>query len=487
MHREILFSEDAGESWAVLLEDGKPAEAAVERRGRGPAVGDVFLGIVRRVVPGMQAAFVDIGEERAVFLHAGDIPTGAAPPPALEQASTPVIGSLVHEGQRVILQLLKPAGGGKGARGSLKVSLPGRFVVYTPFEEHLAVSRRIDEPVERERLMEMARSFARPGEGFILRTAASGRPASDLEADADRLRGLWNGIVSASSRARASTRLHREQDLLERVIRDLREEGLEAITIEGSDAFIRCRDALARHAPSALSLLRRHQGREALLDHRGVRTEIEASLLPRMELPSGGNIVISQTEALVAVDVNSARFANGETLEQTALETNLEAAHEIVRQLRLRDLGGIIVIDFIDMEEDSSRQTLMEALAGELERDRSYSRVLGISDFGLVEMTRKRSRPSLDRTLLAPCPTCRGSGRIKSAATLDCEIRRELRRQSAARPDARFLVRVNPTVAGSLSGAGRLSGEDAAHSEAGWVRTESDPAIPLDRFELVPL
>ena len=486
MHREILFSSDCGESWTVMLEDGEAVEAAVERLGIEPSVGNIYLGLVRRVLPGMQAAFVEVGADRTVFVHAEDIPFPFADETGKAVSPRPGIEQILREGQRLAVQITKEALPHKGARASLHLSLPGRLLVFSPTLPQVGVSRRIEDPAERDRLREAVGAFTLPGEGFIVRTAGAGASLQDLAAEAERLRGIWREVARAIGRREAPALLHREEDLLGRLLRDLPGEGLDAIVVEGEEAFERCRQWLEKMSPALAARLQRYSNERPLLEQRGVRAEIERALRPKIRLPSGGTIVITQTEALVAVDVNTSRYVGSKTLEETALNMNLEAAREIVRQIRLRDLGGIIVIDFIDLEEEASRKKLTEAIGRELARDRSRSRVLEISPFGLVQLTRKRSRLGLDRMLLESCPACSGSARVKSTMTLFYEIRREIARQPEEILAGSLEVKVHPSVADRIRKCHLELSAGLRRAPRGGLRIEEDPSVPIGRFALVP-
>jgi len=483
VRREILYSEDAGEAWAAVVEDGEVVEAAVEREGPDPIAGDIFSGLVRRVLPGMQAAFVDIGAEKAVFVHAADVPSGIAPDAPLA-GGTRRISDLLREGQRILVQITKEALPDKGARATLHVSLPGRLLVHLPTVSQVALSRRIEDPAQRDCLTELMARVARAGEGWIVRTAGADAAEGDIAAEADSLRRLWAVIARAERELRGPARIHREEEVLGRLLRDLANESLAAVIADGEAAWAHARSRIEALAPAALSKLARHSGpRGTLMEYRQVHAVVDRALRPKIRLPSGGTIVISQTEALVAVDVNTARFVGASTQEETALATDLEAAREIARQIRLRNLGGIIVIDFIDLQEEESRRSVMAALTSELGRDRSRSRILDMSSFGLVQITRRRGSLSLDRVLMEDCPCCRGRGRVRSPQTLAHDIRSAL----GARPEAErrggWIVRLNPGVASRLKEeAIRLPG-DETH---GRVRIIPDQGLPPSRFSIEP-
>ena len=480
VRREILTGQGPGESWAAIVEDGRVAEVWFESAGPEPAAGDIFSGLVRRVMPGMQAAFVDIGTDRAAFVHAADVPAVLGPEaPRVEGRRR--IADLLTEGQRVLVQITKEPVRAKGARATLHVSLPGRLLVAVPTWKQTALSRRIEDEATRERLLGWMQRIARFEEGWIVRTAAAEATEEELAAEAATLRKEWATVARAGQNRKPPVLLRRDEDVFGRLLRDLAGDGLDAVVADGPAAFERARERIAALAPAVLPKLRCFEGHEGtLMERRGVRAALEGALQPRIRLASGATIVISQTEALVAVDVNTARFTGAATQEETALETDLEAAREIARQIRLRNLGGIIVIDFIDLERETSRARVVEALAAGLAGDRVPSRILGMSSFGLVQLTRRRGRLALDRALLDDCPCCRGTGRLKSARLIAHDVRAAI----ASRPEAGeagWIVRLHPSLAARFAGE---RAADLAGPEAGPVRVEPDPEMGPHRFAI---
>jgi ribonuclease G len=485
VEREILVSADARETRVALLENGVLVEAVVERLRDRSRVGNVYQGVVNRVLPGMQSAFVDIGLERDAFLHVtdcvfpsadGDHPGHDAPPPPIE--------TLVRERDPVLVQVVKEAIAGKGARVTSAVTLPGRYLVLVPSMRHVGVSRKIADEIERERLRQLASGLRREEDGCIVRTAAEGKSDVEIAEDMAYLTALWSSIRERAAGGRPPLLLHEEIERPLQLLRDLFGGSVSRVLVEGEAAHRRVLDFVAGIAPRATARVSRYMEPMPLMEARGVRREIERALRNKVWLKSGGSIVINQTEALVAVDVNTGKYTGRRDLEETILRINLEAVREVVRQLRLRDLGGIIVIDFIDMERSDSREALYRALEAELQKDRARTHLHALSDFGLIQITRKRARRSLERTLCQPCPACKGSGRIKTAPTVASEILMDVRRTLALAPAAEVRVRAHPDVVGQIE----IEGDDfisALGNGHGFRLTlRADPDLPLEAFEL---
>jgi ribonuclease G len=462
VRKEVLVNATPPETRAAFTEDGRTVEVFHERRGRQGFVGNVYKGRVRRVLPGMQAAFIAIGLDRDAFLYVED----AAPRPVdadAEESGDDVlvqardtredrtrIDDILKEGQEVVVQITKDPLSGKGPRVTTNIALPGRTLVHLPGAREAGISRRITDAVERDRLRGMLESFSAQG-GFIARTAAQEASAAQLEVDRDYLTSLAGRIARKGENAAAPALLHREIDLALRVARDLVPNDVDVIRVDDEAEAARLEEFLRGLAPALATRVEWFTGAEPLFEFFGVETEIEAALKNRVPLASGGSIVIHQTEALVAIDVNTGRFVGKEDLEETVFAANLEAAPEIGRQIRLRDLGGLLVVDFIDMEDPEHRREVVAKFEAELVKDRSRTRVLQISDFGLVEITRQRSRGNLERLLTRACPECGGSGRVKTDLTAALDLRRALfRPPSLFTQDQTVRVRVAPTLGAFL-------------------------------------
>jgi ribonuclease G len=495
MTKDLIVCSTPRETRVALLEDGAVSEVFIERESRRGNVGNIHKGRVTRVLPGMQSAFVDIGLERDAFLHVDDVlaeldenlltPEEQAAGRAREERGP--IEDRVKEGQELVVQVVKEPLGQKGARITSHVSLPGRYLVFMPTVEHVGVSRKIVDEEERRRLKAILVQVRaeRGGGGFIARTAGQGRAAADFERDARYLTRTWDEVRARSGREAAPALLHRELGLVQRLLRDLLSDDIAAIRLDSEREFQRTAELVRELQPELASRVRLAISKGSILDEHGVSGELERALRSKVWLASGGYIVVNQTEALVAIDVNTGRFTGKKDLEETILKTNLEAVQEIVHQIRLRDLGGIIVVDFIDMEERKSRQKVMAALEVELRRDRSPSKVLSVNEFGLVILTRKRVKQSLERTLCQECPYCAGSGMIKNAATVCSEIYDEVRKIA---PDVRgrgLRLRVNPEIARALAGdeAGVLS--DLAELVGPGITVQPDPLLHQEQFDVV--
>ncbi|HET8945801.1 MAG TPA: Rne/Rng family ribonuclease [Candidatus Polarisedimenticolia bacterium] len=490
MKSALVIDSLPGERRVALVEDDLLVELQVERSGSRPIAGNIYLARVRNVLPGMQAAFVDLGLERDAFLHVDDAPGPARLRPEWDEDPSeeirprvppPRIEERVREGEDLLLQVLKDPLGRKGARVTAHLSIPGRLLVLLPGVDHVGVSRRLpeeDRPSLRERLADLARRLAPPG-GLILRTAGADASAEALAEEARALAAAWEAIRGRRAAARAPALRFEEAGVVERALREHVRQGIEEIAVDSDEVLSEVRDALARLGDGAPApRVVRHEGSEPLFDARRLTTQIERALKARVWLPSGGHIAIHPTEALVAIDVNTGKYVGRGDLEETLLRTNLEAVREVARQVRLRDLGGLIVVDFIDMQRPESREAVVRALEEGLGRDRARIRMLPMSEFGLVEMTRQRSRPSLDRQLLRACPACDGAGRVRSLLTLQNEIIRQARRLRAP-VRGTVVARLLPEAAEGLRGrAAEIARAVGVPPER--LRIETDPALGPD-------
>jgi ribonuclease G len=442
LRRELLVNATLPETRVAVTEDGRTVEVFHERRERQGLVGNVYLARVHRVLPGMHAAFVSIGLDRDAFLYIQDVLPRAVeeadsdekgekeegaeiPAPADSSLGPPRIEDLLREGQDILVQVIKDPLSGKGARVTANIALPGRMLVCLPGARGIGVSRRIADETERERLRGLLEDFG-PGSGWIARTAAAGGEASAFLADRNYLQELADRIRKKAEHGGGPLLLHRELDLALRSVRDLVTPDFAAIRVDDPQTHARISEFLAAVARPLVPLAELYEEPEPLFERFGVEEEIENALKNRVQLASGGSVVVHQTEALVAIDVNTGRFVGSDALEETVFATNLEAVGEIARQIRLRDLGGILVVDFIDMEDAEHRRQVFESFENELARDRARTRLLQISEFGLVEITRQRSRVNLEKTLTRSCPCCGGSGRVKTDLSVALDLRREL-------------------------------------------------------------
>ncbi len=515
MTKEMIISSNGHETMVAILEDDLVAEVFVERERQRGVVGNVYKGRVSKVLPGMQSSFIDLGLERDGFLYVADVletpdefehlesdelleseparelngdpkadagpgepadgtpaepvapittgaDTAAPPRPRTDSRSRdrekaqPRIEDLLHEGQEILVQVVKEPLGTKGARLTSHITMAGRFLVFMPTVDHIGISRKIESREERSRLRDIVRQF-RDARGFtggvIIRTAAAGRPKEDIVGDLEGFYQIWTELRQRTESSRAPAVVYREQGLVIKLLRDLLTDEYQAIRIDSPLENQRVLELVGRIMPNLASRVKLYSKPFPIFEEYGVQAEIDKALKSKVWLKSGGSIVINQTEALVAIDVNTGRYVGKKTsgrLEDTIVKTNLEAVKEIVRQIRLRDLGGIIVLDFIDMEEKKNRQRIFQAAEQELKKDRSPSKAVQVSDFGLVIITRKRVKQSLERVMTEPCPYCSGTGVIKSSATICYEILSEVKKISPELNGHRLLLRVHPDIARAL-------------------------------------
>ena len=466
MKQEIFINSTPQESRIAIIEDGFLAEFLIERKEEMGIAGNIYKGKVSRVLPGMQAAFVDIGMEKAAFLHASDfssVPEDVqlitspgedveveAVPKRVPHHRLPLEKQLSRD-EAILVQVAKDPLGTKGARVTSHISLPGRYMVFMPGTKHIGISRRIESEEERTRLKEIAESVLTKHGGFILRTASEGRSKREIQRDLRFLTILWRRLQKKAEKAAAPSLIHQDLDLIARTIRDFFTADTEQVVIDSAKDHRRIMDFVRQFMPRLKPKIVLYSGAEPLFDRHGIEEKIAKVLDRRIWLRSGGYIIIERTEALTAIDVNTGRFVGKRNQEETIVRTNLEAAQEVVRQLRLRNVGGIIIIDFIDMEKESNRKKVYDALRDVLKKDKARTNILKISELGLVEMTRQRTRESLENQLLSPCPHCDGRGRIKSAVTVAYDLLRAIKKQQANLENGKnILVRLHPDVANFL-------------------------------------
>jgi ribonuclease G len=498
MTLKMLIESDPHQTRIAVLEDDRLTEIFVERHRHRGLVGNVYKGRVTRVLPGMQAAFVDVGLERDAFLYVSDVASDVEAMEELEieeprnhddqppghHGPTPSIDELLKPGQEIIVQVVKDPLPNKGARISTHVTLPGRYLVLLPTVRHFGVSRRIEDEAERERLLTVLGELSTNG-GLIVRTVGEGKGPEEFESDLAYLVRLWDKVRQRAAKVSAPTLLHQDLDLALRIVRDLLRQDFAVLWVDGEETYERIVEFLDQVQPPLISKVKLFRQGSTLFEQFGIEEQIEAALKSKVWLKSGGYIVINPTEALVAIDVNTGRFVGQSNLEDTVLHTNLEAVQEIVRQIRLRDLGGIIVIDLIDMVEQEHREQVFASLESELRKDRAKTKVLNISEFGLVEITRKRSRANLERLLTQPCPYCGGRGRIKSLTTICLNLRKELLRLRGRTGQSELLLRVHPEVSRALQQEERAILEELQKSLKVNILLQSDPELHHERFDVV--
>jgi ribonuclease G len=443
---EILINVRPWETRVAYVENGLLSDLVIERKSNPTIVGSVYRGRVLRVLPGMQAAFIDIGLDRAGFLYVRDIlpywDDEQDEPFSFESDSSkldlptsdrPLIQDLIHEGQFVLVQVAKDPLGTKGARLTMNLSLPGRFVVYMPTVKHVGISRKIESTDERERLRRIVSSIVNDA-GLIVRTAGEGASEEELRADVEYLSRISQDILKAFEKKKGVGLLHQEPELELRVLRDLLSLDVAAVWVDDLEIQKKLIKFMSQLMPKYKQNVIFYDERRPLFDKYDLDIEISRSMERKIWLKSGGYIVIDEAEALVVIDVNTGRFVGKKDLEETILKTNLEAAREIAHQLRIRNIGGIIIIDFIDMERENHREKVLQVLAEEIKKDRSRTQVVSMSSLGLVEVTRKRTRPSLNKTLTESCGYCEGKGHVKRRGTVATEIFRELEREHFSYP-----------------------------------------------------
>jgi ribonuclease G len=460
----LVINADGPETRVALIEKGQLAELYIERRRERGIVGNIYKGRVKRVLPGMQAAFVDIGVDKAAFLYVADVRGAPEDFKSLfmdsdedakedhksRERRAARIEDLVKEGQEIMIQVAKGPIGTKGARSTAYVSLPGRNLVFMPTVNHVGISRRIGTEKERKRLRGIIESMRPEGAGFIVRTVAEGVSEKELQADMEFLIKLWNSILAKQKQVKAPAVLYSDLDLLLRTVRDLFTPQVDKLIVDNKSEYERLLKFVGAFMPHFGGKIELYDGREPIFDGYGIESEIDRALERKVSLRSGGSLIIDQGEALTAIDVNTGKFVGKKSLEETITKTNLEACKEVADQLRLRNIGGMIIVDFIDMDKEQNREKVMRAFEEALKNDKAKANVTKISELGLVEMTRKRTRESLGRMLTEPCPYCEGKGYIKSKTTVCYEILRTLRRDGNSYREDGIQVTCNPEIADLL-------------------------------------
>ncbi len=519
MPAEVIINSDFYETRVALVENGQVAELYVERTSDRGIAGNIYRGRVVRVLPGMQAAFVDIGLEKAAFLYVSDVhrpmeeldqlfmnASGESPeseetgseeesesrPEELEEGgpsrslSDVPIEDRLQEGQDILVQVAKEPIGHKGARITTHTTLPGRHLVFMPTMDHVGVSRRIENEKERKRLRELMCAI-RPNQcGFIVRTAAEGAEPEKLQAEMEFLVKLWQNIQRKAENAPVPSLVNQELDITLRAVRDLFTKEVDRLVIDSETEYRRILNFIETFMPSLTQAVELYEGEESIFDAYGIEMEVQRALSKKIWLKSGGYIVIEMTEALTAVDVNTGRYVGKRNLEETILKTNLEAVKEIAYQLRLRNIGGIIIIDFIDMEKESNRDKVFNALKDAMKKDKSKTNILRMSELGLIEMTRKRTKESIGRVLCEPCFYCDGEGHLKSKQTICYELLRELERERADYFGKNVLITVHPEVAARFCDEERGPLERVEERLHARITVKGEPSFHLEQYEIVP-
>ncbi len=494
MPNELIINVTSYETRVALLEDKVLTELYIERTKDRGIMGNIYKGKVVKVLPGMQAAFVDIGLEKAAFLYVSDVHGRIEDFEEMFFQGEEIVGDftsssqiedLLSEGQELLVQVSKEPLGTKGTRITSHITLPGRYLVYMPTVEHVGVSRKIKDEKERKRLREIVLSIKPPTGGFIVRTASEGAEVEEIRMDMEFLLQLWGNILKKKETSPAPSLIHSDLTMVLRVIRDILSPKVNRLVIDSKEEYENIISFINTYMPKQKYEITLYEGREPIFDAYGIEVEIDKILGRKVWLKSGGYIVIDMAEALVAIDVNTGRYVGKRNLADTILKTNLEAAKEIGYQLRLRNIGGIIIIDFIDMEREGDRERVYQALEEAIKKDRQKINIFKISELGLVEMTRKRTRENISRILGESCPYCEGSGLVKSKTTVCYEIFRQIERTSSELGGQTILVEAHPEVADLLYEEERAGVEELERKLRKKVVIKGKPGFHQEQFNII--
>jgi ribonuclease G len=490
LSEEILINVTPRETRLALIENGLLQEIYLERRSRSGYVGDIYLGKVVRVMPGMEAAFIDIGLDRAAFLHSADIAPIGADGLEVRDGESVDINTLLREGQLIVVQVAKDPIGTKGARLTTHLTLPSRHLVFLPRNLHIGISQRLENEQERNRLQALleqcltVESMQDRG-GFIIRTAAEGAAENELLEDIRFLRKLWAAVERRIGKSKDIRVLYRDLPLYLRAVRDLITPGIEKIRIDSQEAFDEIAGFIQDFIPDFRDRLELYAGERPIFDLYGIDDEIDKALGRQVKLKSGGDLIIDQTEAMTTIDVNTGAFVGTKSHAETVLKTNLEAATAIARQLRIRNLGGIIILDFIDMEDPEHQRQVLRTLTKALEKDHARTMVTGISELGLVEMTRKRTRESLGQILCSACPVCEGRARLKTPETICYEIFREIVRVARVYENDELMVLASQVVVDRLLDEESSTLADLEVLTGKTIRFQVEPMYTQEQYDVV--
>ncbi len=497
MKKEILINSTELETRVAILEDDRLVELQVERIDNDRMVGDIYKGIIKTVLPGMQAAFVEIGMPKAAYLHSSDIGKDygprfdsdeyddeEAPAEIIRKRRRQGIETVLKRNQEVLVQVIKEPISTKGPRIATEISIPGRYVVLVPDDDHIRVSKRISNWGEKKRLRKVISPLRPEGFGLIVRTEAEGKEESDFRSDIKRLLKLWSKLKKKADSSKAPSLIHKEADMVISMIRDIFTEDVHRIVVDSKTDYKKVISFARQVAPNLKNRVELYKGDSPLFDLYKVEQEIEKMLERKVWIKKGAYLVIDQTEAMVTIDVNTGRFVGSSDQETTIFHTNLEAAREAARQIRLRDIGGLIIVDFIDMYNRENRRRLYEEFKSCFKNDRAKGAINPVTEFGIVEMTRERVRPSHLHTLMEPCPYCSGLGRVLSKETMATKIERWFKRARAARKFSRFNLAINPVLAESMTdnGTNRITSMMKANSFQ--INVIRDTTIPLQEYRV---
>jgi len=492
MSEEILINVAPMETRVAVVDNGVLQEVYIERTEKRGLVGNIYKGKVVRVMPGMQAAFVDIGLERAAFIHAADIVTLDENGMEHRKQAVPDIRTLVHDGKNLIVQVIKEPIGTKGARLTTHLSVSSRFLVYMPYTNHIGISQKIESETERERLQNIVESCLPTSNrehagGFIVRTVAENALAEDIQTDALFLQKLWGDLKPELGSFSVPNVIYNDLPLFLRTMRDAVKPGMEKVRIDSREEYERLLRFAADYEPGTRNMIEHYDGERPIFDLYSVEEEIQKALERRVNLKSGGYLIIDQTEAMTTIDVNTGAFVGHTNQEETLFKTNLEAATALARQLRLRNLGGIIIVDFIDMQDPEHQRQVVRALEKAIEKDPAKIAVTGVSELGLVQMTRKRTRDSLSRTLCESCPVCQGRGILKSAESVCYEIMREILRSARTYDSNQLLVLASQEVIDRLLDEDSASVADIEDLTQKSIRFRVETVYNREQYDIVPL
>ncbi|MFV0477177.1 MAG: ribonuclease G [Parahaliea sp.] len=492
MSEEILVNVTPMETRVAVVENGATQDIHIERSLSRGIAGNIYLGKVVRVLPGMQAAFVDIGTERASFIHVADIVPLDDRGREDHARQSDEIRNYLHEGKKVVVQVTKEPIGTKGARMTMQLSVSSRYLVFMPQTDHVGISQRIDDTQERSRLQQVfAQALAQEemtgSGGYILRTAAEGVGVAELSADLRFLGRLWAAVTRRTKSANKPQLLYEDLPLHLRTVRDLARPGVERIRVDSQESYTALLAFCTEYVPEVAELLECYRGERPLFDLHGVEEEIQRALTRKVDLKSGGYLIIDQTEAMTTIDVNTGSFVGRRNLEETIFKTNLEAATALARQLRLRNLGGIVIIDFIDMEDAEHRRQVQRTFEKAMARDPARNKITGVSELGLIEMTRKRTRDSLEHILCEDCPVCQGRGVLKTAETVCYEIFREILRDARAYDNSELAVLAGQSVVDRLLDEESANVADLEEFSGKTISFRVEPNYSQEQFDIVLL
>ena len=481
--RKIVVHVADMETRAAVMEDERLVEFYVEKHMDDQLAGNIYVGKVANVLPGMQAAFVDIGADKNAFLYIDD----AVTPKHYEEHDKdwkPRIQELLQEGQQILVQVKKEAFGSKGPRVTTHISLPGRYLVYMPQVNYVGVSRKITTEEERMRLKEIGESIRQENEGIIIRTVAEGIKDEYLQRDLQFLRTQWKRIQDKRNRDSNSSLIYRDLSLVPRMVRDILSDEIKQFVIDDGPSYRRIKEAIQQSAPELTERLYLYTEKPHIFDSFHIQGEIEKALKRKVWLKNGGYLIIDQTEALTVIDVNTGKFIGHTHLEDTVMRTNVEAAVEIARQLRLRDIGGIIIIDFIDMKEEKHRERILQTLQNEMKKDRTKFNILGLTQLGLVEMTRKKVRQNLGSFLLRSCPTCEGTGKVVNEEETKDKIEREMKAYSDHSTFETFSIEAHPYVISHLVGTNHENLYRLERELGKKIHVKGNPSFHFHQYEM---